>query len=72
MWIFITFLVVYGISAVLFAFVEPPRFLDSFYKVPSIFVFLPDRWVMPAGRLFLGLGSLGTAIFVALLVLQHS
>jgi hypothetical protein len=47
-------MLVYGLACSLFAFVEPPGALRSLFKVPSIFVFLPDRWVMPVGRLFVG------------------
>jgi hypothetical protein len=69
MWVFLVFMVVYGLTSLLFAFVEPPEFLRSMYKVPAIFVFLPDRWVMPAGRVFVGLVCLVGAIFFALRVI---
>jgi hypothetical protein len=44
----------FGVLYVLFAFVRPPEAVAHFFKVPSIFVFLPDRWVMPVGRFFCG------------------
>jgi hypothetical protein len=59
-WAIYAFLAIYGILSIVFAFVEPPAFFRSFFRVPSIFVFLPDRWIMPAGRVFVGLVTLGT------------
>ena len=53
--VFFIALAAYGAAMILFAFKEPPEFLRSFFKVPAIFVFLPDRWVIPAGRIFVGL-----------------
>ena len=53
-WVFVAFMVVYGILCCVFAFVQPPSALRSWFKVPSLFIFLPDRWVMPVGRLFVG------------------
>jgi hypothetical protein len=50
---------VMGLSYVIFAFVEPPSVIRGLYRVPSIFVFLPDKWILPAGRLFVGLLLLG-------------
>jgi hypothetical protein len=46
---------VYGLLSCIFAFVEPPRGIAGFFKVPAIFVFLPERYVVPAGRLFMGI-----------------
>jgi hypothetical protein len=64
LWLVVVFMAVYGLTSLLFAFVEPPGFLSSWYKVPAVFVFLPDRWVMPAGRAFVGIVCLiGAAIF---------
>lgn len=54
MWPFVAIMTVYGILCCVFAFVEPPSALRSLFKVPAIFVFLPDRLVMPVGRLFVG------------------
>jgi hypothetical protein len=54
LWILV-FFGIFGLLNFIFAFVEPPRFLSSFFKIPAIFVFLPDRMVVPAGRLFVGL-----------------
>jgi hypothetical protein len=69
LWFFLAFMVIYGLTSLLFAFVEPPTFLSGMYKVPAIFVFLPDRWVMPAGRAFVGIVCLVGAVFFALRVL---
>jgi hypothetical protein len=61
---------VYGIASLIFAFVEPPSRLGSLFRVPALFVFLPDRWIVPVGRVFIGLGSLGLVAFVAVKVLS--
>jgi hypothetical protein len=68
-WAFLILMVTYGASCLVFAFVEPPGFLRNLYKVPRIFVFLPDRWVTPAGRLFVGACTIFVAIYVARAVL---
>jgi hypothetical protein len=60
---------VYGISCFLFAFVQPPEGLRNLFKVPAIFAFLPDRWIVPVGRVVLGLGSLALVAFIAIKVL---
>lgn len=51
---FIIAMAVYSLLSILFAFRPPPRGVDNFFRVPSIFAFLPKRWVMPAGRVFVG------------------
>lgn len=68
-WLFLAITAVYGLSSILFAFVQPPEALRSFFRVPAIFVFLPDRWVLPAGRLFVGVLSLGLVVYIATIVL---
>ncbi len=68
LWLVVAFLAVYGLTSLLFAFVDPPEFLSSMYKVPAVFVFLPDRWVMPAGRAFVGVVCLVGAVIFALRV----
>ncbi|HEY5958572.1 MAG TPA: hypothetical protein VIV60_18555 [Polyangiaceae bacterium] len=64
-WLLLVLLVVYGVASIVFAFKQPPEFLRHWFKVPAIFVFLPDRLVMPVGRVFLGVGTIGTAVFIA-------
>jgi hypothetical protein len=63
-WVFFAIMCVYGVFSILFAFKRPPEALDHFFKVPSIFVFLPERWVMPAGRIFVGLLCFAVSIFL--------
>jgi hypothetical protein len=63
-WVLFGFIIVYGILCIVFAFLEPPSALRSLFKVPSIFVFLPDRLVMPVGRVFVGLCALFVAGFL--------
>jgi hypothetical protein len=53
-WAFVAIMTLYGVLCCVFAFKEPPSALRSFFRVPAIFIFLPDRWVMPVGRLFVG------------------
>ena len=62
-WVIFGLMAVYGVLCILFAFLEPPSALRSMFKVPSIFVFLPDRLVMPVGRVFVGLSALFVAGF---------
>lgn len=64
---FLPFLILmgaYSVLSILFAFVRPPRFLNSIFRVPSIFVFLPDHLVMPVGRIFVGLAGIGLIVFL--------
>jgi len=58
---FTIFCVVYGALALLFAFVPPPGLVSGLFKVPRIFIFLPDRWIVPVGRVFMGVTFLGFA-----------
>ena len=63
-WVLIAILVVYGIFSLVFAFVRPPERVQSWFPVPAIFVFLPDRLIVPVGRSFVALCSLGVAGFI--------
>jgi len=63
-WILYTMLGVYGALSILFAFRRPPQGVEHFFKVPGIFAFLPDRLVMPVGRVFVGLCCFALGIFV--------
>jgi hypothetical protein len=63
-WVLIAILAVYGLLSLLFAFVKPPERVQSWFPVPSIFVFLPERWIVPVGRVFVALCSLGMAGFI--------
>ena len=64
-WAFVAILALYGLLCLVFAAVEPPASVRSFFPIPSIFVFLPDRLIIPLGRAFVGLCSLGVAAFIA-------
>ena len=59
----VVFLVM-GALYLLFAFVEPPRAIAHFFQVPAIFVFLPDRLVMPVGRVFAGALMIAAGIYL--------
>ncbi len=58
LWIFIALMGGWSVLSVVFAFVTPPKRIGSLFKVPAIFVFLPDRLVMPVGRIFIGICGL--------------
>ncbi|HTQ02562.1 MAG TPA: hypothetical protein VMI54_01855 [Polyangiaceae bacterium] len=64
-WAFVVVCAIYGLLCIVFAFIEPPAPARGLFRVPSIFVFLPDRWVMPVGRLFVGGCALVVAGFLA-------
>jgi hypothetical protein len=62
----------YGALYVVFAFKEPPAAIQSFFKVPSIFIFLPDRHVLRAGRITLGALFILTPFIIAYRVIFWS
>jgi hypothetical protein len=64
-WVLVGILAVYGLLCLVFAVVAPPSSVRSLFPIPSIFVFLPDRYLVPVGRVFVGLTSLGLAGFMA-------
>jgi hypothetical protein len=64
-WVFIAIVATYGLLCLVFAVVRPPPSVNSFFPIPSIFVFLPDRLIVPIGRAFVGLCALGVAAFIA-------
>jgi len=64
-WIFIAVMGTWSFLNFLFVFKEPPASVRHFFRVPALFVFLPEKWVMPAGRLFAGLAGTGLTIFLA-------
>ena len=68
-WVFVAILAVYGLLCLVFAVVAPPASVRSLFPIPSIFVFLPDRYIVPVGRAFVGLSILGVAAFMAKLFL---
>ena len=68
-WLFLGLMTVYAVLCFVFAFVEPPDRFRSLFKVPAIFIFLPDRLVAPVGRVFVGLCSLFLVGFIAVKVL---
>jgi len=64
--LFIALFVIYGVGYIVFAFVQPPGFLSSFFRVPSYFSLLPDRLIAPIGRSFVGLVILGVTGFAVI------
>jgi hypothetical protein len=71
-WVFVAILAIYGLLCLVFAAVAPPASLRSLFPIPSIFVFLPDRYIVPVGRVFVGLSSLGVAAVMVKLFLAAS
>jgi hypothetical protein len=71
-WVLVGILALYGLLCLVFAVVAPPASVRSLFPIPSIFVFLPDRYIVPIGRGFVGLSSLGVAAFMAKLFLDAS
>ncbi|HEY4117134.1 MAG TPA: hypothetical protein VGM56_04740 [Byssovorax sp.] len=63
-WVLLGVLAIYGVLSIVFAFVDPPAGLGSFFPVPAIFVFLPNRFIRPAGRVFAGLLTIGFGVFL--------
>jgi hypothetical protein len=60
----ILIMAVYGGLSIFFAFRQPPMALASMFKIPILFAFLPDRVALVAGRLFVGVASLGLAFYL--------
>ena len=68
-WLLLGVLAVYGVASIVFVVRRSAsHVLSSFFPVPAIFVFLPDRYIRPAGRVFAGLVTicLGVFLFVRL------
>lgn len=63
-WVFFGMMCLYGALSILFAFIRPPAGLDHFFKVPAVFTFLPEKWVMPAGRVFVGILCIAVSVFL--------
>ncbi|MFO7627241.1 MAG: hypothetical protein R6V62_08285 [Candidatus Fermentibacteraceae bacterium] len=63
---FLIIMGLYSVLSIIFAFVKPPSFLNSIFKVPGIFVFLPDNLVLPVGRVFAGLLGIGLIVFLVI------
>jgi hypothetical protein len=66
MWLLPAIMAVFGILYCVFAVVRPPSFVGSFFKVPSLFMVLPDRLVVPVGRMAIGVLILVGAIIFAI------
>ena len=69
-WVLVGILAVYGLFCLVFAVVAPPASVRSLFPIPSIFVSLPDRYIVPVGRVFVGLTLLGVAAFMAKIFLD--
>ncbi len=73
LWGIVVLLVVWGLAYLVFAFVDPPGVLATYFKIPAILVFLPDRWAVTVGRLLLGvLILIGAGVFASRLLVAAS
>ena len=67
-WTIVVILAVFGVLNLVFAFVPPPMAVKGLFRVPVIFVFLPDRLILPVGRVFNGLICIvGAAAFAVMI-----
>lgn len=57
-------LIVFGALYLLFAFIAPPQAVAHFFRIPGLFVFLPERLQAPIGRGVAGTMCIGVAIFL--------
>ncbi len=58
------FFVIWGILYILFAFVATQNgMVRSFFRVPGIFVFLPENLILPVGRVISGALFIVVGIF---------
>ncbi len=64
--------VLYGTTYLAFAFRDPPAVLERWFRVPSLFVFLPDAHRMRIGRLTVGMLYILTPLWVASRVLHDA
>ena len=71
-WVLLGLLSLYGLLSLVFAFVEPPNAVRGLFKVPGIFVFLPDKMVVPVGRIFVAVSSFVLVGFIAVTMLGAS
>ena len=62
----------YGVTYIAFAFREPPAALARLFRVPSVFVFLPDAHRMRIGRLAVGMLYILTPAWVAYRVMRDA
>jgi hypothetical protein len=70
LWLVVVGFVAYGVSSCVFAFVNPPGWIAWAFQVRRGFIFLPDRWAIPASRVFVGLMFLVAAVVVAIKVVD--
>ena len=53
---------VYGVFYIVYAFREPPESVSYLFKIPSIFIFFPDRYQIRLGRIVMGVACIFVAI----------
>jgi hypothetical protein len=53
---------IYGGFNIAFAFREPPESVRYLFTIPSIFIFFPDRYQIPVGRIVVGVSFIIMAI----------
>lgn len=66
------FFIVWGMFYLVFAFVaRHSGIAGSLFKVPGIFIFLPDRMVLSVGRVLTGLMCIAFGVFFILYMSQQ-
>lgn len=61
-------MVLIGVFYVLFAAVRPPEWISHWFKIPAIFVFLPERLVRPIGSSLTGFLLIAIGMYLATLL----
>lgn len=65
------FFIVWGMFYWMFAFIgKESGIANSLFKVPAIFIFLPDRMVLSVGRVLTGALCIGFGVFFILYMAQ--
>ena len=64
--------IVQGVFYFVFAFRDPPRAVEHFFRIPSIFVFFPENSRARLGRITLGVLCAGFGAWLMLQAVQKS
>lgn len=63
--LFVLLLWAFGALYIVFAYREPPRAIDHFFRIPAVFIFLPEHSRVRLGRITVGaVLFLGGAVMV--------
>jgi len=64
--------IVEGVFYFVFAFRDPPRGVEHFFRIPSIFVFFPENSRVRLGRITCGVLCAGFGAWLMLFAVQKS